>query len=168
MTHHPPHDQFAVRDQEAQIWGAARSHWLDAFADLELEVCKCSFRHCGGPNKKNFAQRLADLATVERSPKLSRTDQPKLRELAAQCQLFLDLRATLVHSRMRLGTSDSVAVALFRNVADQARDLPSYVVMTLKEIQASVEKLRRLAAELRRFANPSSPPPPKPGAAAGP
>jgi hypothetical protein len=151
MTYQGPKRQFVAGDDRDPAWGAARSDWLDAFADLELEIGRCIARRCVGKNKKSFSQRLDDLAALEPGPDLSCRDQARLGALVCQCRQLLLLRGTIVHSHMRVGLIDNVAVALFINMAGEARKPLSQVALTQEQFTSSIEDLRRLAADLRPF-----------------
>jgi hypothetical protein len=152
MTAQPPPQQFTERDEDKLTWGAARSDWLDAFADVETEVGKCLDRRCPGKNKTNLSQHLSNLAALEPSPTLSWLQHARLGILVAQCRQTLPLRHTMVHSHMRVDMIDTVPVALFSNVAGEAHKALGYVAMTKEQIAKSTRELRQLAADLRAFA----------------
>jgi hypothetical protein len=152
MTYQAPKQQFVVSDNQDLAWGAARSDWLDAFADLEVEIGKCAARRCAGKNRKNFSQRLDDLAALEPGPDLSCRDQARLGGLVSLCRQSMLLRGTIVHSHMRVGLIDNVFVALFSNVAGEARKPLAHVALTHEQFTSSIEGLRQLAADLRTFA----------------
>lgn len=152
MTHQPPQQQFVVSDKHNLTWGAARSDWLNAFADLELEISKCTARRCAGKNKKNLSQRLDDLAALEPGPDLSCRDHARLADLVAQCRQLMLLRGTIVHSHMRVSLIDNVPIALFSNVAGEARKPLRHVAMTEDQIASSTQVLLQVASDLRTFA----------------
>ena len=136
--------------------GDMRSDWLDAFADLEIAICRCASRYCTEPAKRNLAQRLKDLEALDPNARLSRDKHARLGALVAECRQLMSFRGTLVHSHMRLGSIDNSNVALFRNVADETDE----VAMTVYQFRKSTENLRRLAGEFERLARPSPAPEP--------
>ena len=152
MTDQPHQSQFAVEARAVAALGAARSNWLDAFADLELGISKCLARHCGGKNKNNLSQRLDHLAALQSSADLSCLDQGRLGGIVSHCRRLALLRGTLVHSHMRVCIIDHVAIALFSNVAGEGTKSPRHVAMTLEQIERSTQNLRALAADLGTFA----------------
>jgi hypothetical protein len=143
-------DHFPITQRDP--FAMARSDWLDAFADLETGIAKCFARHCAGKNKKNLSHRLDDLAALEAGPNLSCHQQGRLGALVVQCREAMLLRGTLVHSQMRIGLIDEVTVALFVNVAAEARKALGHVALTQQQFTHSIEELHRLSAELQTFA----------------
>jgi hypothetical protein len=73
-----------------------------------------------------------------------------------------------VHAAMEFGSRGNEPVVLFRNVADIASHEPIYHVLTVPDFETQIEALKALTIRVSNSLNPSSPPPPRPAAAASP
>jgi hypothetical protein len=169
MSYLPPADQF--QDTAFEEFAVARSEWLNTFSDLEVAILCCTSRIgliCDA-RKTPLAVRLGNLKNAPASPRLSKASTDELKTLASSCEKLLTIRAAIVHSRMRYGTSDGTPAAFFQNALDAAEYQPVYTVLKLEDFERMRRDLAQLASRFDTVSpNPSAPPRPKPAAAAGP
>ena len=140
----------------------ARSAWLDSFSKLEIAVRKFELRCCGGLTQRGISlkSRLPAMMTSCSSPAVG---LPDLQKLVRECEALLPLRATIVHSVMKIELRGSEEVATFQNVYDAAEGIPICATMTQGEFERGGNNLRRLAKLFEKLGpNPSAPPRPSP------
>lgn len=165
-----PH-QLDFETTQIAMFALARSNWLDRFSRLEVAVMRCVDRFCVEPSPRGMplSQRLTMLSALTASPTCPKDKIEKLQKLVNECIRLLPLRATIVHSEMKIGSCDGKPAALFRNGTDVAGNLPIYVIMTEHDFLADRRSLQSLTDRLSNLlVSPSGPPRPKPAAAAGP
>lgn len=144
MTHEPrPTDfEFAI----------LRSELIDRFAGLEEALFKCLARFQEPPRPTScLRERLETLAKVKASHKLSKTKKAELHRFAADNAAIVDLRNSIAHSSMTLGTRDGSHVAFFRNVADPSGELQTCLVMTREAMQSLRARVEARVAELEAY-----------------
>jgi hypothetical protein len=165
-----PHASVFLPQGESDSFVHLRSAFIDEFARLEIAVEHCLDRlHLGTDARKVcFAQRLAKLSKAAPGPHLSKEKAKALASLVQTCEPLQHLRASIVHAAMEFGSRGNEPVVLFRNVADIASHEPIYHVLTVPDFETQIEALKALTIRVSNSLNPSSPPPPRPAAAAGP
>jgi hypothetical protein len=151
----------------------ARSDVLDAFADLESYV-SAMLRLAGKSVSKGqcLGQRMQVLRGLEASSQLAKSNFAMRDRIVDEISDLLPVRADIVHSRMGECSIDGQKAAVFMNSHDSAEPFPMPRFMTiadLKRLAAIIQKQTEKLKTLNRNPNqPSSPPPPLPGAATGP
>jgi hypothetical protein len=154
MTSQPSSTEFDCRSNgSGPDFHVQRSRWLDAFAALEIEVCKWMiyFECDQDARTTSLSTRLAHLGKVKQSSKLSTNQVPVLAELAKSFASVLATRASLAHGVLVQGTKGTEPAALFHNAADAAHGLPIFLVLTNEDFEASLQDVRRLATKVRDF-----------------
>lgn len=147
-----------------------RSEFIDEFSRLEIAVGR-GLQKLGlefDPRKCSFDQLVEKLSKAKPSPKLSKKNAAELARLAGVCHPFQNLRASMVHSIMEMVTRDDQALVPFRNVADVLHDMHVCYALTSTDLRGRIESLPEITRQVEKTISPSSPPPPRPAAAAGP
>ena len=154
---------------------AARSHVLDAFADLEYSVIEAlKAMHleptCSGAS---LGQKLEKLAGLKPTSKLSKANAKIITDAAIKAQSLNEIRNDIVHSRMR-SIANHPEIAIYLNARTINQAYPTGRVMTVDqhaklaaEVQAITNCLKSFRDVSQTVANPPSPLQPSPGAAAG-
>jgi hypothetical protein len=149
MTHQPDQSTFA-RSWEIRFL-PLRNEWLNCFAQLELEICRSLSRLSGErfSRNKRLSQRVAELASLKPSSFCSKTAANTLKELVGECERLATIRASIVHAVMIPGECEGAPAALFHNVFEAARDVPTYLTMTSDDFDRTRKAVVRLTQQLR-------------------
>lgn len=145
MSAEPAPQQFTVV-RNPPPFPILRSELVDRFARLETAVCECIAKHSAlDPHKKLFTQRLEEFAGLALSCEPLKEKKEALAQLAAECVALLPIRASIVHSVMKIEEREGEPVALFQNATDAAQGNLQYVVMSRADFDRIKRKLQSLA-----------------------
>jgi hypothetical protein len=151
----------------------ARSQFLDRFADLEAGISAALQKAGTPPNlKEPFGHRLKAFKEIEKVSVIAKCRIGQRNDLVEAISKILPIRADIVHSRMQVSALEGVPVALFVNSQFAADPDAPVRLLTLERLQVHIASLSRFLERLQEMKRPvtpaSSPPPPSPGATAGP
>ena len=155
---------------ESQL-GLARSHFLDAFADVEAEIIR--FLNQAGQFKSGtpFGSRIEAFRKLEGISRIAKANHTKRDKVADEIAALRPVRADIVHSRMQVRLMDNTAYALFVNAQNRHESYPSCRILNLADLETITRKLSEYLMDLNNLGRvnpPSSPQPPLPGAAGDP
>ena len=147
-----------------------RSEFIDEFARLETAVGRRlqKVRIPFEVRKYGFDQMVKKLADAKPSPTLSKANAADLRRLQKDCEPLQRLRASIVHGVMEIAkTTDGETLAIFRNAADVIDPTDECYALTRDRLRQHIDDLATIRRRVEGL-TASSPPRPKPAAAAGP
>jgi hypothetical protein len=144
---------------------AARNRVLDAFALAEHAIVDLLDRASEKPPMScaSLGQKIEALKAVKPSPTFSKVRHSSLQAEIIKFEIATQVRNDIVHSILRIIDLEE-PVALYCNARQKDKDYPKSRIMTVKDH----DRLVADAIRLTKIINPPSPPPPSPGAAAGP
>jgi len=150
-----------------------RCRILDAFAELEREVCDHLLMHQKSAVRcasRPLGQKLKDLAALKASPTLPKKTKSELERFASELTPLLEVRADIVHAKRRGINFDGQPAALYLNASQADEAYPKARIMTLEKHDELIKEInqRTKALSALKPTPPPSPPRPAPAAAAGP
>ena len=121
----------------------ARSHVLDAFANLEYAVAQAMKMADVEPGcaAAPLGQKLEILASLKPGPKMSKAKAKIIADAASKAQSLCEIRNDVVHSRMQL-VAGHLNIAVYINIRAINQAYPQARVLT-------VEKHNHLADEAK-------------------
>ena len=163
-----PQPFSAFRSDPQAEFNRLRSHFMDAFARLEIAVVRrlqaldIQLEH----RKCCFDQLVEALGKAKPSPRLSKANVADLARLPQDCEPLQRLRASMAHGVMEVVKGDVEPLAIFRNALDVIDGWSVCHALTEDDFRRYIKALGAL--EARAATSPSSPPPRAPAEAAGP
>ena len=127
----------------------ARSEFIDAYNAADAAV-RAVLTALGSEPKQLLCHNIDQLSKLPAAPNYSKERRSKIAASLAELRQLQSVRCDLVHGQMEILTIDGAAHALFANVQKQSIVGRAGLLLTLVEMQASRDKLRRIATQLVR------------------
>ncbi|MDE2411567.1 MAG: hypothetical protein KGM18_07310 [Sphingomonadales bacterium] len=149
----------------------ARNDFIDAFADLEVAVCRVLRSTGQNPKSEPFGQRVKTFREAEKTHLIAKANYGARNQIADEIFAILPVRADIVHSRMNTHRIDGQLAAVLTNVQDAGAEFPTARILTLAQFKQLVSRITQFTQRIAALGkiNPASlPQPPSPGAAGDP
>lgn len=132
----------------AEMLHQARSEFLDAFARVEEAVVRLLARNALPSGNDLLKQKIDRFRASKASPQLSRESKRKAQQLLDKLEPLAEIRADIVHARLRVIGWDGEVRAAFLNARRLCDRAPLVRVLTRQEFSDLAKELGKLAKEL--------------------
>lgn len=137
----------------------ARSELLDAYCEIELEICRLLRLAAVTADKRPLGQKVEQLKSAKASPSYSKANRQAVNAILDTLMPYLDARADIVHGKLVVVTfAKGDERAAFRNPAHQNYFGDVLRILTCEQFQQLTQSCQKVARDLRKCATPASSP----------